>query len=173
MPKFRGETAQKPNHRGGPRRESVCRWDCANVKKPRVELLAYCHLTMALFVPDALPSSEGRAKQNQKPAIRLKQSPCVLINIHLHENGPLWLNSGRWVQRPMWCYGQKEAHNALHRAARHERGNLPLTVWPALLIVNVSFSPTAAYKQEVLKPTTCWSKNWDQCGMRGSYLYAN
>lgn len=39
--------------------------------------------------------------------------------------------------------------------------------WPAWLVVNVS-----AYKQELLKSTTCWSESWDQCGRRGSDLYA-
>lgn len=81
--------------------------DCANVKKLQEELLAYCHLTTTLFVPRAFPSSERGGKQ-QKTAIRLKQSPCVLINIHLHDNSPLWLNSSRWVQHPVWCYGLSE-----------------------------------------------------------------
>lgn len=138
--------AKKPNHHGGPRRDSVCQWDCGNVKKLQEELLAYCHLTTALFCSWCIPKFSRQRKtkktKTKKTAIRLKQSPCVLISMHLHENSSLWSNSSRWVQRPMWCYGPSEGSPQCTPRAQ----NLPCLdciqpVWPALLIVNVSSLP--------------------------------
>ena len=102
-------------------------WDCTEAQSPWRSLQRIC-LSVGLCkrqkaargITGLLPPDNGtfcswcipkfwrKRKTKQKPAIRLKQSPWVLINIHLHENSPLWLNSGSWVRRPMWCYGPSE-----------------------------------------------------------------
>lgn len=60
---------------------------------------------------------------------------------------------------------QKEPHNS-----RHEWGILPAWMYTGCLARAAKrkcvISAMAAYKREVLKPTTCWTKSWDQCGMR-------
>lgn len=79
---------------------------------------------MVLFVPWSTPEFWRQSKTKRKPAIRLKQSPCVLINAHLHENGPLWLNSCRWVWGPcvtFWPEGRPQ-HTAQRCTPRE--GNL-------------------------------------------------
>lgn len=92
------------------------------------------------------PKFWRQRKTKQKPAIRLKQSPCVLISAHLHKNHPLWLNSCRWVKAlhvVLWPEGSPQ------RTAQHctpQEGNVAwLAVCrlfgPVLPVVNVSSLP--------------------------------
>lgn len=139
-------------------------------RKPHGVSPTHCCLTTLPFCSPLGPGFErqARAKWLQKSAIRLLQSPCLLINVYLHDNE-------RGTIRPHWlrpsflpCFMPKIFPGAFFLLVFPMCLSLRPAVW---IVLNVLYSGNSL--TGTLRGTSCRSKNQDQRRRRQQYLHGN